>query len=105
MRMSFHDAQLTYDGAIPPGVIDHSLPDRYRAAAHAVRVGAVRLKPEVIIARMARQIAQLMAGGTVTQQQLKLLGYSDDEITRYSADALRAAHIANPTFETVELVA
>lgn len=103
--MSRHDAELKYDGLIPDGVIDPSAPDRFVTAAHAVRSGAIRLKPEAIIARMARAIATLAVGGTVTEGQLRQLGFSETEIAAYGPDALRAAMLANPTFETMELAA
>jgi hypothetical protein len=63
----------------------------------------VRPKPAAVIERMARRIEILMAAGAVTEGQLKLLGFSADEIAVYAPDALRLALVRNPTFETVEM--
>jgi hypothetical protein len=104
MRMCRSDAEVFYDRKIPPGVIDDTLPPRL-SQANAVRLVRITPKPAAIIESMARKIAQLMAGGSVTQCQLKLLGFSETEIAAYAQDALRLALVRNPTFETVELSA
>lgn len=104
MPMSYADAERFYDGHIPKGAVDHSLPSRF-PIANAVRLINVRPKPEAIIECMARKIAVLMAGGSVTEGQLKLLGFTAGEIAAYAGDALRLALVRNPTFETVELSA
>jgi hypothetical protein len=103
MPMSRQDAEVFWDRSIPAGAVDDSLPSRF-SEANAVRV-VVRPKPATIIESMARKIARLMAGGSVTEGQLKLLGFKDAEIAAYAQDALRLALIRNPTFETVELSA
>jgi hypothetical protein len=102
MPMSYADAERFYEGRIPPGAVDDTLLSRFQVA-NGVRVVNIRPKPATIIERMARRIEMLMAGGTVTQGQLKLLGFSDAEIATYAPDALRLAHVRNPTFETVEM--
>lgn len=102
MRLSRHDAELMFDGPIPAGVIDDTLPSRLRAP---VRIGAVTLKPAAVRARMVRALLRLLPTGCVTEADLERAGFTADEIRAHRATALAYALLIFPTLETMELPA
>ncbi len=102
--MSFHDAQLTYDGRIPAGVVDPAAPDAFRAA-NAVRIGKVTPKPDAVRARLVKAMTLLAGAGAITEHDLARLGFTAAEIRDHAADALRQVMIENPTFSTIEWAA
>lgn len=102
--MSFHDAQLTYDGRIPAGVVDPAAADAFRVQAHA-RIGKVTPKPDAIRARMVKAMTMLAGAGAITEYDLQRAGFTAAEIRDHAADALRQVMIENPTFSTIEWAA
>lgn len=103
MGLSYHDASLVYDGPIPPGVVDPSAPDRFRAEARP----PVRMvpKPEAIRARMARVIAVVGVRGCITDADLLQQGFTGAEIKAHFQDALREALLSDATMLSIEAVA
>jgi hypothetical protein len=101
MPMSRHDAELFWDKAIPKGAVDDSLPSRCKRA-NAVRLVNVQLKPAAVIERMARKIERLMASGTVTESQLRLMGFSDTDLAAYGSQAMATASRRNPSYDSLE---
>lgn len=104
MGMSLHDAQLFYDGPIPPGAIDPSAPDRFRSEAPPIMARVV-FKPEVIRRRMARVIGTLGVRGTITKDDLLQQGFTETELKEHFQDALREALQADDTMLSIEAVA
>lgn len=110
MAMSRRDAELFYDGRIPPGAVDDTLPSRFaardvRTPANGVRVGRVTEKPEITRCRMARFIGACLVRGSLTREDLGVGGFTEAEIKAYANDALRQALIENPTLQTIEMAA
>lgn len=105
MPMSRHDAELVYDGRIPPGVIDDRIPSQLLAQANAVRLGAVKPKPAAILASMAAKLAHLMMCGCATEADLERAGFTPAEIREHRADAMRLALMQYPTLDGLEWAA
>jgi hypothetical protein len=101
MAMSLNDAQLFYDGRIPPGAVDPKLPDYFTRPKARTRLVNVKEKPEAIVARMAAALAVFAGNGTATEYALKKLGFSDAEIAEYGPRAVRQMLRDNPTFTTI----
>ncbi len=99
MRLSQHDAELFYDGRIPPGVVHPSAPDRYTAAPP--RPARMVPKPEAIRARMARVIAVVGVRGVITETDLLQQGFNKADIAEHFQDALRAA-LLDGTLPSIE---
>lgn len=102
--LSRRDAELAYDGRIPPGVIDPNAPDLFTVNPHA-RIGRVVIKPEAIRARMVRAMTMLAAGGAILESDLVRAGFTAAEIAAHAADALRQVMVENPTFTSIEWAA
>lgn len=100
MPMSRNDAELAYDRAIPPGVIDSNLPDRF-IRQPAARIVNVRPKPEVIIKRMADAMLTLALGAGITEAALVRMGFTTAEIKAYGQDAVRQMLVENDTLPSV----
>lgn len=104
-RLPRADAELFYDGRIPPGAVDDTLPSRFVPAA-PVRVGRVIEKPASIRRRMAAALATLANGGrAITEDDVKRFGFSSEEIRAHGADAIREMLIAHPTLPSIEWAA
>lgn len=104
--MSRHDAEIFYDGRIPPGAVDPSAPDRFRSPSSSPSASArMTPKPEVVRKRMANVIATLAVRGTILDADLITFGFTAAEITTHFQDALREALITHPTLLTIEAVA
>lgn len=102
MTMSRRDAELFYDGPIPPGAVDPSAPDRFREPLpRPVRMVP---KPEFVRARMARVIAVVGICGTITEADLLQQGFTKAELREHFQDALREAML-DGTLPSIEAVA
>lgn len=103
MPMSRNDAELAYDGVIPPGTIVDGTPSRFQA--NAVRLVKVTPKPEAVLARMVVIMAQYMACGCATEGDLERAGFTPGEIREHRAEAVRLAYFKNPTMLSLEFAA
>lgn len=104
MGMSRNDAELFYDGAIPPGAIDPSAPDRFTLDPLPV-MARMTFKPEVIRRRLARTIARLAPRGAITRDDLRQQGFTEAQIADHYDAALDAAMHADPAAFDNEAVA
>lgn len=101
MAMSFNDAQLTYDGRIPPGVVDPHAADQL-VARRVVRLTNIREKPEATRARLVKAMSMFAGITAITEQDLLRLGFTKAELEQHAGDALRQLFLENPTLPSMQ---
>lgn len=103
--MSRADAEIFYDGRIPPGAVDDTLPSRFAPSRQPVRLGRVTEKPESVRRRMAAAFATLANTGCVAEHDLKAFGFTTAQIAAHKDEALRQMLVEHPTLLSIEWAA